>query len=657
MTVSAQTPINRSTGNGVTTVFPYTFKIISDGDIEVSVDDVVKTLNVDYTVSGAGLDAGGDVTMTTAPAVGTAVVRRRDMAIVRSTDYQDQGTLPAATLDLDIDSTVLMMQQLDERMGRTFSLPASSAADGTMPAPVGGYVLGWDALGKNLTNLPASAGTSLIDLAASSGSSLVGYTPAGAGAVATTVQEKLRESVSVEDFFIAAEADAAPMLNRAGSSGAKTIRAVGRTYALGSVPVAIQSGQVWNLTGSTFTTASSTATLFYANTVDDWAMIGPFTIDGTLIALGTAKGISIIGCNRYRIENPTIKNMKGWGLYVDGGTPSGTYRGDQGHIVNPQLYACYYGMEFLVGAEYCTVTVPMISGCAVGAIAPAGNVIIQGGNIVDNTDGLKLTGGANHAHGLINGVNINHNVQYNLICDGVTNGETFTGCHFYSNGAGSGAIYFKNSKGIVLDGGHLDCYVYNDDDGTGGYNYISGMYCPGSYGDVMILDTGAGKDKLVVQRCTGAGAYASGISINDPGSVYAHATRAAAATQAIVGHMALIWPTVAGNGNRRLAYNATTGAFTVPTGMAGQYRITAPLYFSGTTLVAANSYSELLINGAVKGVYLLVAYGTTMMTATVSAEMHLSAGDVVAIKTTIDGATKFFGGATWESSLTITRVS
>lgn len=37
-------------------------------------------------------------------------------------------------------------------------------------------------------------------LSASSGSSLVGYLPAGTGAVATTVQAKLRESVSVKDF-------------------------------------------------------------------------------------------------------------------------------------------------------------------------------------------------------------------------------------------------------------------------------------------------------------------------------------------------------------------------------------------------------------------------------------------------------------------------
>jgi hypothetical protein len=40
----------------------------------------------------------------------------------------------------------------------------------------------------------------LAQLAASGGSDLIGYLPAGAGAVATTVQAKLRESVSVKDF-------------------------------------------------------------------------------------------------------------------------------------------------------------------------------------------------------------------------------------------------------------------------------------------------------------------------------------------------------------------------------------------------------------------------------------------------------------------------
>jgi hypothetical protein len=205
VTVSAQTPINRSAGNGVTTVFPYTFKIIAAADIEVTVDDVVKTLNVDYTVSGAGLDAGGNVTMTTAPASGTTVVRRRNMAIVRTTDYQDQGSLPASTLDDDVDAVVLMVQQLDERLDRTFSLPASSSADSTMPEPTAGYVIGWDALGERLTNLPAAVGTSLIDLAASTGSTLIGFIQSGTGAVASTAQNKMREFLSVFDFMTAVQ--------------------------------------------------------------------------------------------------------------------------------------------------------------------------------------------------------------------------------------------------------------------------------------------------------------------------------------------------------------------------------------------------------------------------------------------------------------------
>ena len=142
MTVSSQTPINRSTGNGVTTVFPYGFKIISEADIEVTVDGVAKTLNVDYTVSGVGNEAGGNVTMTAAPANLASVVRRRNMALVRTTDYQDQGEMPAATLDNDFDSAVLMIQQVDEQIGRAVTVPAGvSGFDGQLPDPVSSMFL------------------------------------------------------------------------------------------------------------------------------------------------------------------------------------------------------------------------------------------------------------------------------------------------------------------------------------------------------------------------------------------------------------------------------------------------------------------------------------------------------------------------------------
>jgi len=49
------------------------------------------------------------------------------------------------------------------------------------------------------TTVPSNT-ASIATLEGSSGSAHVGYTPAGTGAVATTVQTKLRESVSVKDF-------------------------------------------------------------------------------------------------------------------------------------------------------------------------------------------------------------------------------------------------------------------------------------------------------------------------------------------------------------------------------------------------------------------------------------------------------------------------
>jgi hypothetical protein len=49
-------------------------------------------------------------------------------------------------------------------------------------------------------NIVSASVQALADLSESGGAALVGYLPAGTGAVATTVQAKLRETVSVKDF-------------------------------------------------------------------------------------------------------------------------------------------------------------------------------------------------------------------------------------------------------------------------------------------------------------------------------------------------------------------------------------------------------------------------------------------------------------------------
>lgn len=205
MTVTAQTSSNSSTGNGVTTVFPYTFKIIDDGDIEVRVDGVLKTLSTHYTVSGVGDNAGGNVTMLSAPANGAIVARRRNMALVREVDYQYQGTLPAAVLNPDQDAPVLMAQQLQEQIGRSLRGPAgetwselAAAADRLDLFPVFDATTG--ALELSTVTQTQVASAVAAAYAAGSTADAVTFLPAGTGAVARTVQAKLRESVSVLDF-------------------------------------------------------------------------------------------------------------------------------------------------------------------------------------------------------------------------------------------------------------------------------------------------------------------------------------------------------------------------------------------------------------------------------------------------------------------------
>lgn len=62
-----------------------------------------------------------------------------------------------------------------------------------------GTALTWQEADANFTNLNLDK-VEEYELASSTGSSMVGYLPEGTGAVTTTVQDKLRESVSVKDF-------------------------------------------------------------------------------------------------------------------------------------------------------------------------------------------------------------------------------------------------------------------------------------------------------------------------------------------------------------------------------------------------------------------------------------------------------------------------
>lgn len=129
--VSEETPIAISIANGVTTSFPHAFTVLAAGDLYVTGElSGVKTTYVygaDYTLTGVGTSAGS-VEFVVAPANGVMVTRFRVSSLARQIDYQNNGDLLAATLNLDFNRLWLAIQEAI--FGSRGSATAIRAPDG-----------------------------------------------------------------------------------------------------------------------------------------------------------------------------------------------------------------------------------------------------------------------------------------------------------------------------------------------------------------------------------------------------------------------------------------------------------------------------------------------------------------------------------------------
>lgn len=128
MPVIQQTTYAQATGNGVTTVYPFLFLTLLKTDLSVYVDDVLKTVDADYTVSGLGVITGGSITFLVAPANATVVSIVRTMTRTRSTDYQTLGDFATTTVNPDFDRPILIEQDIDVQLGRSIRTPSSEVA-------------------------------------------------------------------------------------------------------------------------------------------------------------------------------------------------------------------------------------------------------------------------------------------------------------------------------------------------------------------------------------------------------------------------------------------------------------------------------------------------------------------------------------------------
>ena len=138
MTVSSTTVKNSYSGNGSTSSFAYTFKILQDSDLVVIIrsstgTETTKNLTSHYTVSGAGSSSGGSVTFTSGniPASGETVVIRRNVPQTQSIDYIANDPFPAETHEEGLDRATLVAQQISEATDRSIKLSRTNTMTST----------------------------------------------------------------------------------------------------------------------------------------------------------------------------------------------------------------------------------------------------------------------------------------------------------------------------------------------------------------------------------------------------------------------------------------------------------------------------------------------------------------------------------------------
>ena len=182
MTISTTENRKSYAGNGVATSFAFPYWFPEDGDLVVLlVNDatevaVTQVLNTHYTVTGAGVAAGGAVEMVTKPATGETLVIYRDAGQTQGLDLVEKDEFPVNEVEIALDKLTVLIQRTGELILRATRMPESETSGLDMVLPTletrKGNFAAWDSAGKwaaaagAITGLPVSPFMEPVILAA-----------------------------------------------------------------------------------------------------------------------------------------------------------------------------------------------------------------------------------------------------------------------------------------------------------------------------------------------------------------------------------------------------------------------------------------------------------------------------------------------------------
>ena len=153
MTITPNDTRDEYTATASQTVFSYTFKIYEDTDLNVyqtlagaTANDTTDIITA-YTVTGAGDEDGGTITLTTGASAGDLITIVSGIPENRTVDYQTNGDFLPATVNDDNDRVVSLAKQTSDRVNRTLAFQESqqgfSGLD--LPLPESQKYLRWKA--------------------------------------------------------------------------------------------------------------------------------------------------------------------------------------------------------------------------------------------------------------------------------------------------------------------------------------------------------------------------------------------------------------------------------------------------------------------------------------------------------------------------------
>lgn len=149
-------------GNGITTDFPFAFKVYARGDVVVARTvtatgvETVLTLDADYTVviNTDPAAPGGTIHMNVAPPTGTTLAATSNLPITQALDLTNGGGFYPQTINGALDRIVIQIQQVAAKVGTGLNVGGAAAIN---------------AMNAMAANLPTSIGASMVGFPSSAG--------------------------------------------------------------------------------------------------------------------------------------------------------------------------------------------------------------------------------------------------------------------------------------------------------------------------------------------------------------------------------------------------------------------------------------------------------------------------------------------------------